>query len=237
MTRLERAARKRWASTSWNPDLHCRAPGEGPAPIQTTRRQPGTPRRHDSNGPTASTQSSVELALLNKGYRLINGQWYPPRNGWRKSALGNQIWCRIRQNTKPLLNNLESEYPEQVRAYPGFRNVRCQALRFRLANGIWYKPDITCVNMWSQVIAFEVKGPHAFRGGFENLKMAADQYREIEWVLVWKEDGQWTSQQVLPVIESDKNPGTADTPRSEPNWPGNNYPAHDHPMRTETSSR
>jgi hypothetical protein len=66
-----------------------------------------------------------------------------------------------------------------------------------LGNGIWYKPDFTGFVDGSYT-AWEVKGPHAFRGGFENLKVAANQYKEINWHLVWKEGGQWKDQGVLP---------------------------------------
>lgn len=109
---------------------------------------------------------------------------------------------RIRQSSKPLMNKLEHEFfltlvpPFES---PGWRIV-VQAMRFRLANGLWYKPDFLKVgdDADSPVVAYEVKGPHAFRGGFENLKMAAVQYPWIKWVLVWKESGEWQYQTVLP---------------------------------------
>lgn len=108
---------------------------------------------------------------------------------------------RIRQSSKPLLNKLEAEWYEVLKLR--FRITAMQAIRFRLGNGIWYKPDFMAwpVGLESQdsrMRAFEVKGPHAFRGGMENLKVAANQYRQIVWVLVWKEQGQWKEQIVLP---------------------------------------
>ena len=102
---------------------------------------------------------------------------------------------RIRQSTKPLLNKLEQEFLERlemtlnVKVYP-------QSMRFMLARGLWYKPDFVILS--PHFMAFEVKGPHAFRGGFENLKMAAHQYPQIHWRLVWKENNQWQEQTVLP---------------------------------------
>jgi hypothetical protein len=103
---------------------------------------------------------------------------------------------RIRQDTKPLLNKLEQDYYDQclkcISAY-----VTKQAIRFRLANGLWYKSDF--VVWWPRgPQAIEVKGPYAYRGGFENLKMAATSYPFIEWALVWKEGDDWRSQVVLP---------------------------------------
>lgn len=108
---------------------------------------------------------------------------------------------RIRQSSKPLMNKLESEWLEVLKTR--FRIVTTQSLRFMLGNGIWYKPDFVAwpTGLESQDLrmrAFEVKGPRAFRGGFENLKVAAHQYPQIKWTLVWKQDGQWKEQVVLP---------------------------------------
>lgn len=108
---------------------------------------------------------------------------------------------RIRQSSKPLMNKLEGEFYNSIKSR--FEFVCPQAMRFMLGNGIWYKPDFICfpVGFDSQdtrMRAFEVKGPHAFRGGFENLKVAAHNYVSIIWILAWKEDGQWKEQRVLP---------------------------------------
>ena len=101
---------------------------------------------------------------------------------------------RIRQSSKPLMNGLESEYFQILQA--DYRNVRPQAMRFKLGNGIWYKPDFTYTHNM-MLTCVEVKGPHAFRGGFENLKVAAGLYPEFNWLLVWKQDGVWKEQKVL----------------------------------------
>lgn len=109
---------------------------------------------------------------------------------------------RIRQSTKPLLNNLEEEF--MLTLVPQFDEagwiVVPQSIRFRLANGLYYKPDFLVIGQpgVSTMVGYEVKGPHAFRGGFENLKMAAHQYTWITWVLAWKDDGNWMYQTVLP---------------------------------------
>lgn len=105
---------------------------------------------------------------------------------------------RMRQDTNPLMNKLEQEYYEKLKLeHPDCAPyLRPQAIRFRLANGLWFKPDVTCT--WGCACrAWEVKGPHAFRGGFENLKMAASTYPDWIWKLVWKENGVWQEQVVL----------------------------------------
>ena len=105
---------------------------------------------------------------------------------------------RIRQSQKPLMNKLELEYWGVLkRSYTeGPDRIVCQGLRFQLANGLWYKPDFA-VFTFNALWCYEVKGPHAFRGGFENLKVAARTYPFITWVLVWKETT-WKEQIVLP---------------------------------------
>lgn len=108
---------------------------------------------------------------------------------------------RIHQNSKPLLNKLEQEFFDTHLDKTVNTLVIKQGIRFRLANGLWYKPDFVCIALGDPLVpirGYEVKGPHAFRGGFENLKMAAALYFVIKWHLVWKENGQWHSQTVLP---------------------------------------
>ncbi len=110
---------------------------------------------------------------------------------------------RLRQSSKPLMNKLETEFNAILQTGKMFgltvSNVRAQSIRFKLGNGIWFKPDFTCRVMETQFpMGIEVKGPHAFRGGFENLKVAASQYPEIKWLLVWKDKGQWTFQDIFP---------------------------------------
>lgn len=104
---------------------------------------------------------------------------------------------RIRQDSKPLTNKLESEFKAYYEKQTGC-TLTPQALRFRLGNGIWYKPDFVLMVKGAITSAYEVKGPHAFRGGFENLKVAASLYKQVNWVLAWKERNEWKMQDVLP---------------------------------------
>lgn len=104
---------------------------------------------------------------------------------------------RIRQDTKPLLNKLESEWHTILKeAYPEGTIIIAQGIRFRLGNGIWYKPDFVVFGI--KTYAYEVKGPKSWRGGFENLKVAASQYVNIRWSLIWKEGFHWQEQEVMP---------------------------------------
>jgi len=106
---------------------------------------------------------------------------------------------RLRQDSKPLLNELEKRFQARLqRCFPDY-HIRAQAKRYRLANGIWYKPDFTALlKNEGREFAWEVKGPHAFRGGFENLKVAASTYPEISWWLAWEEGAGWRQQEILP---------------------------------------
>ncbi len=107
---------------------------------------------------------------------------------------------RIRQSTKPLMNKLEGEWFAYLKTkYPSHAQyIYPQSVRFKLGNGIWYKPDLWCPILGTWGTCWEIKGPHAFRGGLENLKVAASQYPNLCWMLIWKEHGDWKEQLVLP---------------------------------------
>ena len=108
---------------------------------------------------------------------------------------------RIRQDQKPLMNKLETQFWNILCLKYGDQHVKPQALQFKLGNGISYKPDFVITAPNAGIIeCFEVKGPVAFRGGFENLKVAAGLWPTIVWKLVWKDkvSGAWQEQLVLP---------------------------------------
>lgn len=126
-----------------------------------------------------------------------------PHDGPRKAE------TRLRQDTKPLMNKLEERYFKILCAARNIfitqnvsvPEIRPQAKRYRLGNGIWYKVDLSC-SAWPgddgmRETGWEVKGPHSFRGGFENLKVAAGLYPEVRFILVWYDDG-WKTQNILP---------------------------------------
>lgn len=110
---------------------------------------------------------------------------------------------RMRQDTKERLNKLETAFLNECLKYQfGDSEIRSQAMRFELANGVWYKPDFIVFigGLDSQdrtPRAFEVKGPKSWRGGFENLKLAARIWPMFRWTLVWKVNGKWKEQRVL----------------------------------------
>lgn len=140
---------------------------------------------------TGSPSAGASVAV---GASLGSGKALSPVHG--------RAYKRLRQSAKPLLNKLEAEWLGELRKkLLSGTTIWVQALRFRLGNGIWYKPDFAAEvrNDWhDSLFAWEVKGPHVFRGGLENLKVAASLYPEVRWVLAWKEDGLWREQEVLP---------------------------------------
>jgi hypothetical protein len=116
---------------------------------------------------------------------------------------------RLRQSQKPVMNKLEARFYEKLKADNNqcdgdglpVAEIKIQAVRFELARGHWYKPDFLLIAPWAQrPIAYEVKGPRAFRGGFENLKTAARVHPWIKFYLVWEKTpgGEWERQEILP---------------------------------------
>lgn len=106
---------------------------------------------------------------------------------------------RIRQDSKPLLNKLESQWFNYLKALGTVTNLSAQALRFKLANGAWYKCDIVgWVN--GRLTGYECKGPSCMKGvarGILTVKIAAHEWPEVDFYLVWKERGEFRQQKVL----------------------------------------
>lgn len=133
-----------------------------------------------------------------ESFKRINPHLFGP------SVTGAAEWQpkpskRIRQSDKPLMNKLETEWFNILLSSHWMNCLRAQAKRYKLGNGIWFKPDITGNDTRDgRETAYEVKGQHAFRGGFENLKVAAGLWPEVKWILVWKQDSEWKQQTVLP---------------------------------------
>ena len=115
---------------------------------------------------------------------------------------------RIRQSGRPLLNKLEGEWFAVINsAEPPFLHIRAQAKRYKLANGAWYKPDMTATavsehDLSLTEIAWEVKGNKGknIDRGLLALKFAAAAWPEVRFILVWKDKvtGAWQQQRVLP---------------------------------------
>lgn len=135
---------------------------------------------------------------------LYGGKAAPIPSGCTLSLPAAQVRCRLRQSQKPILNQLELAFLANLLTRFRSDQVLSQAVRLELGRGIWYKPDFFIPPRHStlaidlQAIAFEVKGPRAFRGGFENLKVAARVHPWVTFFLVWRESGVWREQQVLP---------------------------------------
>jgi hypothetical protein len=107
---------------------------------------------------------------------------------------------RIRQDSKPLMNGLEQEWFNRLKASGAVENLSGQALRFKLANGAWYKIDVVgwvCGNL----CAWEIKGGKGMKGIAKStltLKIAAQQWPQVKFFLCWKEAGLWREQTILP---------------------------------------
>lgn len=160
----------------------------------------------------------VSDAVRRMNPHLFDGLKVPPivvkTSDLKKGLAGAQVTApakkRLRQSDKPVMNKLEERFYE-TKLRPEYvdqgQAVHIQAVRLELARGIWYKPDFflpavvggkDCVGR--QALAYEVKGPKVFRGGFENLKVAARVHPWIRFYLVWEDedDGHWERQEILP---------------------------------------
>ncbi len=111
----------------------------------------------------------------------------------------------IRQSSKPKLNKTEQEFGTWLKArYPDSFIVE-QGLKFKLCNGVFFTPDCVVFSPMSGTVdAYEVKGERRsdaawFREDSKlKSKFAAQQFPFIKWVVVWKQNGEWVTQIVLP---------------------------------------
>ncbi len=118
-----------------------------------------------------------------------------------------RIAKRIRQSSKPIMNVLEQSWFDVLNAqFPNYPRPRAQAKRYRTSHSSWYKPDITA-SQWPQEngppieTAWECKGPKQMKNidrGILSLKVAASQWPEVRFILVWRENNLWRQQIVLP---------------------------------------
>ncbi len=104
------------------------------------------------------------------------------------------------------MNKLEEAWFNRVSSQnPNYPRPRAHSLTFKLANGVTYCPDVF-VSEWPVIgecakpTAWEVKGKKAWDDAIVKLKVAAHEWPEIRWVLVWKDsrDGGWREQTILP---------------------------------------
>lgn len=108
---------------------------------------------------------------------------------------------RLRQSAAPVLNKLETRFYGHLLTQYDRLNIHSQAVRLELARGIWFKCDffVSPHELCTTPTFYEVKGPKSFRGGFENLKVAARVHKWAKFFLVWEDAaGNWQRQEILP---------------------------------------
>lgn len=107
---------------------------------------------------------------------------------------------RIRQSTQPKLNKTEQRGISFLRAKFPEINFRIHAKTYQLANGVKYTPEATAIVNGVET-AWEVKGPKIWDDATVKIKVAANQFPEIEWYMIWEEKsrGSWLTQRILPL--------------------------------------
>ena len=103
---------------------------------------------------------------------------------------------RIRQSSKGP-NKLEREAFNIVNQWNIDMTIRHHCLTFALANGVKYTPDIVGIRP-GRMNCWEIKGPKMWDDAVVKLKVAASMWPDIKWLLMWKDDGQWHEQEILP---------------------------------------
>ncbi len=121
---------------------------------------------------------------------------------------------RIRQDKKPLMNELEQAWFNVLQLRYPCVPIRPQAKRYKLCSGAWYKPDMTAIINGVET-AWECKGPNVVKGvakGLLALKFAAHEWPEVDFWLVWKDQREWKEQKIISETSCNNPTG----------WLGNN---------------
>ena len=107
---------------------------------------------------------------------------------------------RLRQNRGPILNTLETAFLDWLQGRNPTVKFHAQSVTIKIANGCRYSPDFVAKMPDGEIHAWETKGPHAFDGALEKLKMAASVYPEIHFWLVSRDKATaaWRIERVLP---------------------------------------
>lgn len=141
---------------------------------------------------------------ISKATRARNPQLFPPTPGTRVTVANQCLFInktgvvkRLRQSAKPLLNKLETEYHLWLSGRIRCELIKSQSVTLKLANGVKYTPDFFAFH-GGRAEAFEVKGSHSWDDAIVKLKVAAHEWPEIQFILVYKRDGQWIEERVLP---------------------------------------
>ena len=116
-------------------------------------------------------------------------------------AFAAEAGKRVRQSAKPLLNKLEAEWFEVLKqSLPKGTKIHAQEWRVKISNGAWFKVDF-CAFVDGKWTAWECKGPKTGKNvdrGLLALKCACSAFSEVSWKLIWKENGRWQEQNLLP---------------------------------------
>lgn len=97
-----------------------------------------------------------------------------------------------RSDKKPKLNKLERDFEVILKQRHSI--VHSQAITFRLAESLTYRPDFVAFES-GLMIAYETKGKHRFREkGVIKLRFAAKEFHWVKFVLVERNGGVFTEQ-------------------------------------------
>jgi hypothetical protein len=90
----------------------------------------------------------------------------------------------------PYRSRWEKEYAAELAASSGVGLWKYEPMRFRLADGAWYKPDFMWIDYSGKIHFDEIKGferPAAIL----RWKVAAELYPMFKWRMLTKRDGAW----------------------------------------------
>lgn len=104
---------------------------------------------------------------------------------------------RVRQSAKPLMNKLEREWWDILRAEFPDSQIVAQSVKFKIANGCWLTADFVVFHADGSAAIYETKGKHAWDDSLVKLKVVAANFPRVKVWLVWKDHEKWQRQRIL----------------------------------------
>ena len=161
--------------------------------------------------------TSEDVKALKKEYKKPTITWHDAirklaeiRTLEKASGLSASLNVKqLSPKKKPLLNKTETMFFAELQRR-GHQIILPQALTFKLADGLTYRPDFVTVEFHPDPVSnlmgtcppiyltcYETKGPHRFkREGINKLKMAASKYPFVKWILIERDGKSWSEKEM-----------------------------------------
>ena len=157
---------------------------------------------------------SVPAGWVSIGWKNGQEEFVPAKRAMSIFSATNEVvkmdmvktGVKVRQQQGRKETKIERDWYAYLRALYPLSGLHKQAIKFQLCNGVTYTPDIFSFGIRlvdddeMMPTAWEVKGNWSTDDAMVKIKMAPTIFREIRWIMVWRDklDKQFRQQRILP---------------------------------------